>query len=635
MSLFNTALSGIKAADRGINTTGNNIANANTPGYSRQRVDFVNREPQGFGFGFVGRGVTINGIERLHDSFVAQQLQEVTAEQNRLDNLFELSASLDNLLADDSSGLRTAIEGFFQSLQQVSNDPAGAPGRQLLLSDAQGLIDRYQFLDGQMEAQNTSINNRLTDLTEQVNATAQTIAQLNENITVATAQANGNPPNDLLDQRDEQIRTLSELTSLTTTEQDDGAINVFIGNGQTLVSGGQALRLNAIESESNFRELAIAYETDSGTIDISSAFSGGEIGGLLDFRREVLNPSRADLGRNAIVLANTFNAQHNEGIDLQSQLGQDFFREPTGTVVSFRGNIGSGDASISYNDVTQLTISDYQLQFDGTNYQLSNSTTGQTVSASVVDSASGALSLDGFTVTPSGTAAAGDRFLIRPAAGAASNIQLDIQNINQIAAASAIQTSVPTTNIGDANIQLNTITDTTQPGFANQYSLVFSDASTYDVIDETNSTTVSTGNTYTSGATIALPGYSVQLTGNPVAGDRFQAQFNNEGIADNRNSLALGELQVTGFVDGVASYGESYGNLVSRVGTQTRQAEINRTAQTRLVAEVTERRESLSGVNLDEEAVNLARFQQAYEASAQVIAVADRLFDTILSAVGR
>ena len=635
MSLFNTALSGIKAADRGINTTGNNIANANTPGYSRQRVDFVNREPQGFGFGFVGRGVTINGIERLHDSFVAQQLQEVTAEQNRLDNLFELSASLDNLLADDSSGLRTAIEGFFQSLQQVSNDPAGAPGRQLLLSDAQGLIDRYQFLDGQMEAQNTSINNRLTDLTEQVNATAQTIAQLNENITVATAQANGNPPNDLLDQRDEQIRTLSELTSLTTTEQDDGAINVFIGNGQTLVSGGQALRLNAIESESNFRELAIAYETDSGTIDISSAFSGGEIGGLLDFRREVLNPSRADLGRNAIVLANTFNAQHNEGIDLQSQLGQDFFREPTGTVVSFRGNIGSGDASISYNDVTQLTISDYQLQFDGTNYQLSNSTTGQTVSASVVDSASGALSLDGFTVTPSGTAAAGDRFLIRPAAGAASNIQLDIQNINQIAAASAIQTSVPTTNIGDANIQLNTITDTTQPGFANQYSLVFSDASTYDVIDETNSTTVSTGNTYTSGATIALPGYSVQLTGNPVAGDRFQAQFNNEGIADNRNSLALGELQVTGFIDGVASYGESYGNLVSRVGTQTRQAEINRTAQTRLVAEVTERRESLSGVNLDEEAVNLARFQQAYEASAQVIAVADRLFDTILSAVGR
>lgn len=635
MSLFNTALSGIKAADRGINTTGNNIANANTPGYSRQRVDFVNREPQGFGFGFVGRGVTINGIERLHDSFVAQQLQEVTAEQNRLDNLFELSASLDNLLADDSSGLRTAIEGFFQSLQQVSNDPAGAPGRQLLLSDAQGLIDRYQFLDGQMEAQNTSINNRLTDLTEQVNATAQTIAQLNENITVATAQANGNPPNDLLDQRDEQIRTLSELTSLTTTEQDDGAINVFIGNGQTLVSGGQALRLNAIESESNFRELAIAYETDSGTIDISSAFSGGEIGGLLDFRREVLNPSRADLGRNAIVLANTFNAQHNEGIDLQSQLGQDFFREPTGTVVSFRGNMGSGDASISYNDVTQLTISDYQLQFDGTNYQLSNSTTGQTVSASVVDSASGALSLDGFTVTPSGTAAAGDRFLIRPAAGAASNIQLDIQNINQIAAASAIQTSVPTTNIGDANIQLNTITDTTQPGFANQYSLVFSDASTYDVIDETNSTTVSTGNTYTSGATIALPGYSVQLTGNPVAGDRFQAQFNNEGIADNRNSLALGELQVTGFVDGVASYGESYGNLVSRVGTQTRQAEINRTAQTRLVAEVTERRESLSGVNLDEEAVNLARFQQAYEASAQVIAVADRLFDTILSAVGR
>ncbi len=627
---FNTGVTALLTYQRSLTTTGHNISNANTPGYSRQRVALETQIPERLGFGYIGGGVKIQGVERLNNQFLTLQLQQQTAESSRLQTFLGLTGQVDNLVADDQGGLSPSMQRFFGSLQDVANEPGSVAARQVLLSDAQGLIDRFGFFDGQLDGMSQDINQRMVTLTDTINSIATNIATLNESIVASNSGTNTAAPNDLLDQRDQLITDLSELVAVSTIDESSGARNVFVGNGQILVFGTDARQLTTIQDPENFSQFNIAYVTPAGNQDITALLAGGELGGLLDFRHEVLNPSRSELGRIAMVLSSTFNSQHESGLDLNGLVGTDFFNTPAPNVITNLNNTGSATVTATVTDYTSLTTSDYRLSYDGVNYTLTRLSDNSSVSGP------GPLTMDGLSVAIGVGAANGDSFIVQPTQNGAGTISLAINNVNNFSAAGLVRTSADLSNLGSAEITFNQVLNASDPDVFDTVEIVFNNPpTTFDVLNITDASTIASGVGYLSGADIDVNGVRVNISGAAEAGDTFILQQNSNATNDNRNALALARLQTGLFVNGTATYEGAFAALVGRVGTQARQSEINGAAQRDLLNQIQTRRDEVSGVNLDEEAADLLRFQQAYEAAAQVIAVADNLFETLLGAVRR
>ncbi len=627
---LNTAVSGLLAFQRALATSSHNVSNANTPGFSRQRVELASRNPQEFSNGFVGKGTVVRDITRVTNQFVIAQIQTISSDNARLSTFSSLTRQVDNLLADDLGGLSGVLQNFFSSVQGVSNDPASISARQVMLGEAQNIAGRFNFLQTQLDEQNQNVNEQTVELVNQINSISQNIGELNGRIISASNSGGVAEPNDLLDQRDQLINELSGLIGVTTIEADNGALNVFIGSGQMLVFDTNARTLSTIQNPANFSELNIAYQTITGTLDITPQLSGGQLGGLLDFRREILTPTLNELGRLAMVLADTFNTQHREGMDLDNNLGGDFFSLPPIGVITNQDNTGAATVTAAVSDVTALTSSDYRLTYDGANFTLTRLSDNTSVTGA------SPLSMDGFDVTIAGAAAAGDSFLVRPTNTAARDVSVLVDNVNRIAAANPVRTETSVNNLGSAEISFTQILDITDTDLLDTVEIVFNNPPTdFDIVNITDATTIAAGVPYTSGANIDFNGLRVSVTGNPAAGDRFSVEHNIDGVSDNRNALLLSGLQTQGLVGGSASYQEAYATTIGRVGTLARQADINGDAQSRLLERALQRRDEISGVNLDEEAANLLRFQQAYEAAAQVIAVSDTLFQTLLNSVRR
>ncbi len=628
--LLSTSVTGLLAFQRALSTTGHNIANANTEGYSRQRADLTAAPPQYFGGSFIGSGVRVASIERIQDEFLNLQVRTAGSESSRLDSFYALSSKIDGLLADTETGLPNVLQDFFASVQEVANDPTSAAARQVLLGNAGTLTDRFHFIDGQLNSLNHEINTRLGDSVNEINVLADNIAKLNKTIVQATGQAGGAPPNDLLDQRDQLITELSGLVSVNVVPQDDGAVNVFIGNGQALVMAMDARPLSLVTDPADASKSQIAHDGGAGQVIISNQLSGGTVGGLLDFRREVLGDASNALGRIAAVLADSFNNQHSAGMDLNGDMGADFFTMPVPQVISNKTNAGGATVSAAINDASSLTTSDYRLSYDGSNYNLTRLSDNTQVSGP------GPLLMDGFEVSVSGAAVSGDSYLIRPVGSAARDIVLAITDTNRIAAASPVRSEALVSNLGNAGMSQANVIDASDSALLNSVEIQFNNPATnFDVVDTVTGTTLAAGVAYTSGGLIQYNGWQATISGDPVAGDTFRIEQNTGGGSDNRNALTLAGLQSESLIGGSASYQEGYGALVGRVGSVTRQAEINSHAQTGLLQHAVEARDSVSGVNLDEEAINLTRYQQAYQAAAQVITTADSLFQTLLNAVSR
>ncbi|MBA3581978.1 MAG: flagellar hook-associated protein FlgK [Gammaproteobacteria bacterium] len=628
--MLKTSVSGLIAFQRVLTTTSHNISNASTEGYSRQKVELQSRLPQYFGNGFVGRGVNATTITRVRDQFIDKQLQQGLSDQSRLNIFHSLSSRVDNLLADGGGSLAPTLQRFFNSMQDVATDPTSTSARQVLLGEGDNLSNRLLFLDQQLYTQEKEVNARMGEITTDINRIANNIAELNKTIIIAQGQAGGTLlPNDLYDQRDKLVTDLSKLVKVTTLEEDTGALNVFIGNGQALVASTDARQLVNQQNPDNFAEYVISYQTPTGTVLINNQLTGGELGGLLDFRREVLTPARNELGRITIALADQFNQQHSLGVDLNGNTGADFFSTPTGTAITSLLNAGTASATVNITNSGALTTSDYRLSYDGANYTLTRLSDNNAITGA------GPLSMDGFTVSATAGAVAGDTFLVRPTYGAASQLNRLILTTSEIAAAAPMRVSQLSGNIGNANVSYVQTLDATNADFSDTVEIVFNDPpTTFNILNITDSTTISAGVAYTAGANIDVNGNRLSISGIPQNGDRFRLEVNTNGYGDNRNALALANLQSANIIAG-GTVQNAYASTVGRIGTLTRQAEINATAQDNLVSQAQAARDARSGVNLDEEAVNLVRYQQAYEASAKVISVADNLFQTILAAFGR
>ena len=538
-NILNIGTTALNAAQAGLSVTGHNIANASTPGYSRQEIVQTAALGQKFGAGYFGQGTEVSQVRRNYSNFLASQLNNAQSASSATNMYASQMSQIDNILADSSSGLSPSFQQFFASVQTLASNPGDAASRQATLSSAQTLVNRFADIGDRLESLRSGVNSQLTSYTEQVSSYAAKIAQLNTTIGKAVAVDANNPPNDLMDQRDLMISELNKLVKTDVQPQDNGSYNLSIANGIPLVVGSKAYGLTTVNSSLDPSRLEIAYVSNT-TIELdSNSITGGAIGGLLQFRSGSLDSIQNQLGQIATVFASTFNAQHQVGFDSNGVAGAAFFNVPTPQTYGDANNSVGATITTNISNASALTASDYRIQYDGANYNITR------LSDSTVQSfASLPQTVDGLDIN--GTFASGDSFLIQPTRNSATALSVAISDISKIAASD-----------------------------------------------------------------------------------------NAGGQGNNVNALLLADLQNAGTLNnGSVSYESAFAQIVSAVGNKTNELIVTGSAHEALLTQTTAAQQSQSGVNLDEEAANLLRYQQAYQAAGKVMQIASSLFDTLL-AIGR
>jgi flagellar hook-associated protein 1 FlgK len=827
--LSSIGISALTAAQTGLLTTEHNIANASTPGYNRQQIVQAANTPLLTGSGFIGQGVNVSTVTRLYNDFLNTQLLQQQAQSSQLSTYYTQIQQINNVIADPTAGISPSLQNFFSAVSGVANDPSSAAARQTMLSSAQSLSSSFQSLNQLFNSMNTSVNGQIGSSVNNINSYAQQIAAINQNITVASAGGSGQPPNDLLDQRDQLISQLNQEIKATVIKQTDGSYNVYIGSGQALVVGNQAFALQTVTSPSDPTKVNVSYNARGTSIPMQqSSLQGGNLGGLLAFRDQSLTTTQNALGQLATGLAATFNAQNSLGQDLNGAMGGTFFNMGAPVVNSNSNNAGSAVVSASIANATALTGSDYTLTYNSANAQPYTLT--RLSDNKVTTYASLPQTVDGLTLSVSGTPSNGDSFLIRPTVNGAQGISVAISDPSQIAAAIPVISNASLNNIGNGTITAASVVNTpyatvtgssttkalttgqltlngklvgtsvagsaagqtadsayaiaqainavsassgvtatanvnivtgsapgstsaiaggsfsingisvgavaagtnaageganvaaainaiaTQTGVTasatstgavtltaadgrditiaqlgsyatlssdtgltpatTNATLTLSSASTAGITVAgtapgnaglTAATTTSTQQppvnanlqqpvtitfnnppttftisgtgtglpatlAYTPGTPISYNGWSVQINGNPSANDVFTVKANTNASSDGNNALLMAGLQTQNtMLGGAVTYAGAFAQLVSQVGSQTNQLQITSQAQTNMVNQTTQTQQSISGVNLDEEAANLIKYQQAYQAAGKAIQTANTLFSTLLT----
>ncbi|SFH45242.1 flagellar hook-associated protein FlgK [Modicisalibacter xianhensis] len=536
MSLFSIGLSGLSAAQTALQTTGSNISNVYTPGYNRQ-LTLLGESSSG------ANGVQVNDVQRQFNHYIASQLNNATSSASALEAYATQVSQIDNLLADRDAGLAPLMQSFFSSLEDLAGAPSDPAARQGVIGTADTLTAQFRAFDSYLDDMQSGINGQFRDEVTQINNAADQMAKLNKEIALAKAKT-GEAPNSLLNQRDQLVAEISERIGVDLIVQDNGTYNLTIGNGQPLVAGSRSFALEAVSSATDPSRTVVAYHDAGGNaIELKeSTFDSGTLGGLMTFRRETLDKTQNQIGQMALALAAGFNEQHAQGIDLNGDTGEAFFSIGSPTVFANERNVSTAVITAEFSNALQVTTSDYDIRFDGTDYTVKRADSGDSVTFTAGTDGAGntTLAFEGVTLTVNGTPAAGDKYQLQPTRNLAGQFE-------------------------------NLVSDTAK---------------------------IAAGETNASG--------------------------------DNRNALALQELQNVDLVGSKASLSEAYSSLVSDVGNRTNVVKVNLSAQEGLTQQLTAVQQSESGVNLDEEAANLIRFQQYYQANAKVIEIGTTVLDTIL-----
>jgi flagellar hook-associated protein 1 FlgK len=627
-SFINNGLSALTAAQRALQTTSNNIANAGTDGYVRQRVIFAENPSQTVGSGLnIGSGVTVKGVERIYDQFLADELKSATMSEQRAQQFSDLTTRLDKLLANPDTSISQSISRFFDQAEALNRDPTSPVNRQQLLTEGQALVQRFGQMDKQLDQLGNEVDGRLRETIGAINALATSLAQVNDRISASST----NIPNDLLDEQERLLNELAGLIDYTTVRQPNGAVNVLVGNGQPIVLDVSALPLELVQNEFDGSRMELGYRGKP----ISGMVSGGAVAGLLTFRNDALDGARRELGQLASGLAEVFNAQHRQGVDLNGTLGEDFFNAAAPTVSASAGNTGSGSVSATITDPSAIEARDYVLRFDGSNWALFDAATSAAVPMTGNGTGANPFVADGVSITVTAGAAAGDRFLLSPVGQAAAGLGMQITDPARIAAASPLTSSAALQNEANATISGVTINDVTDPSLMDTAIIAFIDPNTYRIRDS-GGVDLTGPLAYTPGGDISFNGWTVQIDGATAGGDAFLVTATGAGSGDNTNALALSEISAKGyFSNGQTSLADLGANMVANVGSTAARASQSLLVQGALREQAELDLESVAGVNLEEEAVNMLRYQEAYLAASKIISVANELFQNLLSAVGR
>ena len=648
MSLLSIGRSGLLAAQVGLSTTGNNITNANVPGYSRQGVVQTDTPSQNSGAGFVGTGTEVSTVRRYYDNFLANQLRGAETNQASLETYYKQISQIDNLLADPTAGLSPVMQDFFNGVQNATANPASAAARQSMLSTSESLAARFQGMSARLDEISDGVNSQIVSNVGEINSFARQIADLNN--TIAGLSSGGDAPNDLLDHRDQLITELNKLVKTTVVPGDNNMLTVQMGTGQPLVVGNNAFTLGTAQMANDPSKMTVGYQTANGKFTPlpDKVLNGGQLGGLLEFRNTALNGAQNQLGQVAASLATSFNAQHELGQDQNSVAGGTFFNAIQAYVNPNTNNAPQSTAEVKGTvvDAGKLTASDYSVDFDGTNFNVKRLTDGQVTQINPFPQTEPQV-IDGVAYSITGTPAQNDNFLMRPTYSAAKDLTVAIKDPAKIALAAPITTAAPIANTGTAKISAGTVDQNyLTPGNAltAPVTLTFDKAAgtltgfpagqDVTVTANGNSTTYPAGTAvpFTDGAAISFGGVSFNITGTPGDTDTFTIGPNTSGVGDSRNGALLAGLQAKNVMNGgTATFQGAYAQVVNVVGNKAREAQIGMNAADAAVVQATKAHQSVSGVNLDEEAANLLRYQQAYQAAGKVMQIASTLFDTLLS----
>ncbi len=651
-NLINLGLSGLNAAQWGLTTTGQNISNASTPGYTIETPVFAETGGQYTGSGYLPQGVSTVTVTRQYSQYLTTQLNNAQSSSSSLATYNTLISQLNNLIGSPTAGIASAVTSYFTGMQNVANSASSLSTRQTAMSGAQTLANQINAAGQQYDALRQSVNTQLTNTVSQINDYTKQIAQLNGQISAASTQ--GQPPNQLLDQRDLAVSNLSQLIGVQVVNSNR-SYGVFMSNGQPLVSGGNSFNLGTTPSKGDSSELSVQYLGQAGANPAAapqdlpdSKIEGGTLGGLVAFRSQTLDPAEAQLGAIAVSFASQVNAQNALGITLAGVQGGALFSVGGPTVYANTQNTGNASLNVSFANSAQPTTGDYTLAFNGTTYTLTDNSTG-----GVVGSATNlSQPINGLNFSTTGTMNAGDSFTVQPTRGALNSFATATTDASAIAAAAPVLGAAASTNTGTGTISKGTVTagytmpnstttltydGTGLTGFpvGSTVTVAGSPATTYPITSATTVVPYSSSNgaslTINNPTAGQMNNVSVTISGVPAAGDKFTIGPNTGANNDGRNALALSNLSTTKSMNGgTVTLTGAYANYVNDIGNQTNQIQTSSTAQASLVTQITTAQQSVSGVNINEEAANLLQYQQLYQANSKVIQTAQTLFQTLL-----
>lgn len=662
--LLGIGTSGVLAQQRLLQTTSNNIVNLNSQGYVRERTLVYTNS--------IGLGTGDMVTERVINSYAQGEMRRDTSAYHASATRFEQLSTVDGLLGDTSNSVGTAITSYFKAFHTANESPAEIGGRKTTMTELGNLVNRFHTLSGQFDTQMDTINKRIEDETKQVNSLLNSINDLNQ----AILRTQGSPEENLMlfDQRDEAIRKLSEKMDIRTVPQANGSMLVNLSTGHSLVLDGGVAQFQTVAGDPDSRSLELKLTMGKNEADIDHTIFGGALGGLFAARDD-LEPTQRELGQLAVAMADAMNRQNHLGMDLDNEIGGDIFSLPSSKGLPYSDNAGTAGATVNFvpGKGGEVTTFDYEIQFSSaTGYEvfsLDKDGNRTSITTGTTPPTTFEIPGHGLSVDLTGAPAAGDKLLLQPTKHAAAGVEQLITRPEDLALASPLKGDKDSNNFGSAEIKLNGIFNTGAGSSFGANSLdpaapqviKIDSAGNYEVYAKDGTTLIGVAPASSKGQNLMgsivspflggtpvysdpkqTPGYEFSITGTVEPKDTFTISYNEDGFADNSNGLALAELQNKDLVRKSSSgntsndkmtFNEAYSGLVMGVGNNTSQARTQLKANEAKLIQSSGIYESVSGVNLEEEAANLIRFQQSYAASAQVVSTAKTIFDTLLSSV--
>lgn len=667
-SLFDIARTALATSQQALTVTGHNVSNVNTPGYSRQEAVLTERPPLNGQPGMMGTGVQATSIRRYVDQFVNQQLTSSQQSLGRLslsrDELFRLQG----IFADSNGqGIGTSLNEFFAGLQDVSTSPGELPARSVLLAKASQLSTNLNQAAADLTTAKQSLNFQVSQTITEINGLTKQLAELNGKI--VTAEVTGQNANDLRDQRDLALNELAKRIDVTSIENGTGGMTIFAARGQVLVEGDTHRDLAAMPTAENSGLFEVGYSTGGArTVSLDAQITNGRLRSLLDVRDTTVKTLQDNFDRIAATLSNAVNIIHRQGYGLDGSTGRDFFTPPGVSTEAEANNQGS--ATISGGAITAnslLTFHDYEVRFSSaTAYSIIDTTTGSAIhgnytgiaitapsSAAPLNIVTGTndtltVTVDGVTsgtITLTGAASPGHAY------PSGSALALEIQT--KINADPTLQAAGVTTSV-------------TFDSTANRFVLTSNGTSSTSAVDVTggtartslgllSGTSTAASGTYTSPATLTFDGISVTLSGTPVNGDVFRvnsyhnaaanlsvaltdpstiaASSTRAGVPGNNDTLLqLVALQNRKFASlNNATLADTYRSTAANLGVTAQTADRDLTAQEVLSDQIQTFRAQVSSVSIDEELINLVKFQRGFEAASRLVQTTNEMYDTLLS----
>ncbi|MEI8325306.1 MAG: flagellar hook-associated protein FlgK [Betaproteobacteria bacterium] len=636
VGLLNVGASALLANQAALQTAGNNIANVNTPGYSRQSVLLAQVPGQDIGAGYVGRGVAVTTVLRDYSAFLDAQANLAAAQQAADSTVSTQLTQLENIFPGGSRGIGASVSTMLNSFSAVASAPTDLSARTVALANANQMAALFRSSSTSLDQLQAGVQTQLQQSVSAINSLATQIAAANDKI--AHTASSGQTPNELLDQRDQLITRLNQYVQTTSIPSSDGGVTILLAGSQAIVQGASAnpllLSPSTYPGDLGSNTLTIKTGALSAPMDESN-LGGGSVKGLMSFLNQDLVQGRNLLGRMALAIGTVANTQHKLGLDMSGNAGGNLFQLPAmplGLPASTNG--GTNSISMSVSDPTKFAVSDYQLTY--TSGTAGNVTRWSDGKVTAFDFAAPPVVVDGLGLSATTGAVAGDRFLLKPFSTAASQIDTAFTSPKDLAMASQIQAAVGSSNVGGlalASMQARSA----NPNLTDTVSLTFNAAAgTFGAFDVTTASALAAGVPYTPGQPISFNGWSLTLSGLPKGlTDSITVQASNPAYANTNsgNATALVNLRDMSLFDG-APLTDGYAGAISQVGVLAQGAAFAAATSLAIAADAQTAKASVSGVNLDEEAAKLLQFQQAYQASAKVLQMAQTLFTTLISSFG-